>query len=184
MTGCQFQFCSVSKVYDEPAVLSDVSFTVTAGEHTAILGPSGRGKSTVLRLLAGLEAPSAGEILCDGKAISDLKPHLDASPPAGRCDGLPKSGPPAEPLHVGQRPPGPRGYDAVAARGEEAGGGSAGFVWHPTTVRPEAGDALRGQQQRVALARAIAAQAGFLLLDEPFSGLDLVHQDQAPPRNR
>src|SRR5207247_9019924 len=62
-------------------VLSQVSFTVTAGEHTVILGPSGCGKSTLLRLLAGLDAPSAGQVLLDGNIVSEpdrilRSPHL------------------------------------------------------------------------------------------------------------
>ena len=79
MTGFQFQFCSVSKVYDGHSALSDVSLTITGGEHTAILGPSGSGKTTALRLLAGLEAPSQGQVLMDGKAISE--PNRIVTPP-------------------------------------------------------------------------------------------------------
>ena len=73
MSPFQFAFRSVSKRYDTHVVLDAVSFTLAAGEHTAILGPSGCGKSTILRLLAGLEAPSAGQILCDEKSVSE--PH-------------------------------------------------------------------------------------------------------------
>src|SRR5207249_3432412 len=60
--------------------LSDISFALSAGEHTAILGPTACGKTTALRLLAGLEAPSSGHILFAGKVFSEpsrilIPPH-------------------------------------------------------------------------------------------------------------
>ena len=79
MSGSLVEFRSVSKTYDGHTALSDVSFTVTAGEHTAILGPSGCGKSTLLRLLAGLDAPSAGQVLLDGNVVSAA--HKVLQPP-------------------------------------------------------------------------------------------------------
>ena len=81
MSGCWCEFRSVSKIYDGRTALSEVSFVITAGEHTAILGASGCGKSTLLRLLAGLDAPSAGQVLLDGSVVSQPQkilrpPHL------------------------------------------------------------------------------------------------------------
>ncbi|MEW6298648.1 MAG: ATP-binding cassette domain-containing protein, partial [Thermodesulfobacteriota bacterium] len=73
MSSSQFAFRSVSKTYGGHRVLDGVSFTIAAGEHTAILGPSGCGKSTVMRLLAGLDTPSAGQVLQDGRVVSE--PH-------------------------------------------------------------------------------------------------------------
>ena len=174
MTGCRIQFCSVSKVYDGSAVLSDVSFTVTAGEQTAILGPSGCGKSTVLRLLAGLEAPSAGEIFLDGKVISE--PNRILTPPHLRGIGMV-----FQDLAL---------WPNLSVLGNVLLG-LAGTMLSSQEARIRAEKALvlcgiqqladrkpgtlsGGQQQRAALARAIAAQPAFLLLDEPFSGLDLI----------
>jgi ABC-type Fe3+/spermidine/putrescine transport system ATPase subunit len=178
MTPCQFHFRSVSKVYDGPVVLSDVSFTITAGEHTAILGPSGCGKSTVLRLLAGLEAPSAGEILCDGKTISESNriltpPHLrgvamvfqdlaiwpNLSVMGNVLLGL-----------TGMR----LSSQQARIRAEEA----LALCGIQQLADRKPGTLSGGQQQRAALARAIAAQPAFLLLDEPFSGLDLVTKNR------
>ena len=75
-----FEFREVTKRFGQQTALSDLSLELPRGRHTALLGPSGCGKTTALRLLAGLEVPSCGEVLLDGKLISDgsgahLAPH-------------------------------------------------------------------------------------------------------------
>lgn len=168
-----FEFIDVSKTYSGKSALAHVSMPIPAGPHSAILGPSGCGKSTVLRLLAGLEAPTAGSILLDGQTIST----------AGRI----------------LRPPHQRGvamlfqdlalWPNLTTR-ENIRLGLAGLqlsrqdssrrIHEALDLCGIAGLADRlpsqlsgGQQQRVALARAIAVYPRFLLLDEPFSGIDL-----------
>ena len=174
MSASQFAFHSVSKLYDKHVVLEDVSFTLVAGEHTAILGPSGCGKSTLLRLLAGLEAPSVGQVLLDGAIVSE--PHRVLRPPHLRGVAMVFQDLALWPnLSV---------MDNVLL-------GLSGTRLPKKEARKRARDALAlcaiesladrkpgilsgGQQQRVALARALAVQPSFLLLDEPFAGLDLV----------
>lgn len=172
--GVCFEFQSVSKTYAGQAALSNVSFTVASGGHTAILGPSGCGKSTSLRLLAGLEAPSAGKILFGEEVISEpgkilRPPHLrriamvfqDLAlwPNLSVLDnvllGLSGSG-------LSRRDCEERAREALALCAIE------------TLADRLPGTISGGEQQRAALARAIAVRPAFLLLDEPFSGLDLV----------
>jgi ABC-type Fe3+/spermidine/putrescine transport system ATPase subunit len=174
MSASQIAFRSVSKIYDRHIVLDRVSFTLSAGEHTAILGPSGCGKSTVLRLLAGLEAPSAGQVLLDGRVVSESQrvfrpPHLrdlamvfqDLAlwPNLSVMDnvllGLAGSGLRKEEMRQ-------RACEALALCAMES------------LANRKPGVISGGQQQRVALARALAARPSFMLLDEPFAGLDLV----------
>jgi sulfonate transport system ATP-binding protein len=133
-----------------------------SGEIVAILGGSGCGKTTLLRLTAGLDQPSAGVIAIDGLAISGTHPAISAVFQEPRL--LPW-------LTVGRniafggkriaRPERQRRVTALLARIGLAGYGGR---W------PK--DLSGGQQQRVAIARALIGHPGILLLDEPFSALD------------
>ncbi|HKA55942.1 MAG TPA: ABC transporter ATP-binding protein [Candidatus Binatia bacterium] len=174
MTESWCEFRSVSKIYDGQTALSGVSFVVTAGEHTAILGASGCGKSTLLRLLAGLDAPSAGQVLLDGNVVSQPQqilrpPHLrnvamvfqdlalwpNLSVRGNILLGLSGAGLTRQAAHT-------RAREALALCAVES------------LAERKPGTISGGQQQRVALARAIAVRPSYLLLDEPFSGLDLM----------
>src|SRR5882724_39572 len=62
----------VSKTFGGVAAVSEVSFSVKEGELMALLGPSGGGKTTVLRMIAGLEVPTAGDIFIRGTRVNDL----------------------------------------------------------------------------------------------------------------
>ena len=75
----------LTRQFDERSVVSDVSFSVAAGEVTCLLGPSGCGKSTTLHMIAGIEQPDDGEILVDGHVISDRHKRV---PPEERHIGF------------------------------------------------------------------------------------------------
>jgi putative ABC transport system ATP-binding protein len=152
-------------------VVDDVSFAIGAGESVAILGPSGSGKSTLLALMAGLDRPSSGQILYDGREIQgwsedelalwrrrhvgfvfqsfQLLQHLTA-----RENVL-------LPLEL-------RGDSAPAAAADElleqVGLADRGHHY-PTQLSG-------GEQQRIAVARAFAARPALLLADEPTGNLD------------
>ncbi|HTD68802.1 MAG TPA: ATP-binding cassette domain-containing protein, partial [Candidatus Limnocylindria bacterium] len=63
----------VSKKFGEVAAVNNVSFTVEEGELVALLGPSGGGKTTVLRMIAGLEMPTEGDIFIRNQRVNDIK---------------------------------------------------------------------------------------------------------------
>src|SRR6478672_6300248 len=63
----------VSKRFGQVKAVSNISFSVREGELLALLGPSGGGKTTVLRLIAGLEAPTEGNIFVRGQRVNDIK---------------------------------------------------------------------------------------------------------------
>jgi thiamine transport system ATP-binding protein len=148
-------------------VLDDVSFEVGPREAVALLGPSGVGKSTLLRVVAGLVEPDAGRVLRDGVDITDLPPHKrriglvfqdavlfphrDVAANVGY--GLEVAGVPAAERRAQ--------VERLLALVDLEGFGDR-------DVATLSG----GQAQRVALARALAPQPALLLLDEPFGALD------------
>ncbi|MEM6423141.1 MAG: ABC transporter ATP-binding protein, partial [Pseudomonadota bacterium] len=70
----------VEKRYADFAAVTQMDLTIGEGEFLAIMGPSGCGKTTTLRMLAGLEAPSAGEIRMDGRVMNAVPPHERDTP--------------------------------------------------------------------------------------------------------
>ena len=69
------QFEQVSKRFGDVDALADFSLDIEDGEFMVLLGPSGCGKSTALRILAGLEEPDGGEVIIDGRVVTDLPAH-------------------------------------------------------------------------------------------------------------
>jgi iron(III) transport system ATP-binding protein len=160
----------VSKSYGPERVIEDLSLSVHEGEILTLLGPSGCGKTTTLRLIAGLERPNGGEVALNGAPVSGpgrfvepedrgigvvfqefaLFPHLTAA--ENVAFGLEAWDADARERRVDEL------LDLV---GLEAQGDS-----YPDELSG-------GQQQRVALARSLAPEPEVLLLDEPFSNLDV-----------
>jgi ABC-type Fe3+/spermidine/putrescine transport system ATPase subunit len=148
----------LAKLHGATTVFSDVSFTLAKGDRLAVLGASGGGKTTLVRLLAGLDMPSRGRIArVPGIRTAMVFQDLALWPNLTACDNVAFALPglPRAERHE-------RALVALAAcRVAELSGRKPGSL----SV---------GQQQRVALARAIAARPHLLLLDEPFSNLDLL----------
>ncbi|PSL06677.1 ATP-binding cassette subfamily C protein/ATP-binding cassette subfamily C protein CydD [Haloactinopolyspora alba] len=177
----RFEGVSVSYPGRNVPALDAVSFTIGAGEHVALVGPSGAGKTTVLSVLLGLVPPGAGRVLVTG---ADGAVDLAAAPPEaavrGWRDGL---------AWVPQRPhlfadsvaanirlgyPGATDEQVChAARLAHADEFVTALPHGYDTVLGERGAGLSaGQRQRVALARAFLRDAPLLILDEPTAGLD------------
>ena len=174
MTSSRCEFRSVSKVYNGRAALSAVSFTIAAEEHTAILGPSGCGKSTLLRLLAGLDAPSAGQVLLNGRVVSE--PHKIVRPPHLRGIAMVFQDLALWPnLSVMDNVLlGLSGTGFTKQESKTRASEALALCAIEPLAKRKPGTISGGEQQRVALARAIAGRPSYLLLDEPFSGLDLI----------
>ena len=160
----------VDQAYGSHAVIKHLSLTLARGCIACLLGPSGCGKTTVLRSIAGFEPILAGEIRLDGEVVSRpgyalppekrrigmvfqdyaLFPHLDAE--GNVAFGL---------AHLRGPLRRERAREALRAVGLQ------------DSMRRYPHELSGGQQQRVALARALASQPRLVLLDEPFSSLDV-----------
>ena len=157
----------VSKSFGDVHAVVDLDLDIQEGEFFAMLGPSGSGKTTVLRLIAGFEAPTAGTVQLGGQDVTSaapfdrdvttvfqdyaLFPHMSVVDNVAY--GLRVRG-------VGQRERRERAAEALAT------------VALSGTEKRSPTQLSGGQRQRVALARALAIEPRLLLLDEPFGALD------------
>ena len=160
----------VAQSYGARPVLADVSFRLAPGEIGCLLGPSGCGKTTALRLIAGFEPPSGGEIRVGGERVS--RPGYSLAPERRQVGLVFQDYALFPHLSVA----GNVGFGLSALPAAERGRRVAEMLDLVGLVRET--DAFPhqlsgGQQQRVALARALAPRPRLLLLDEPFSNLDV-----------
>ena len=159
---------NVSKSYGAFSALQDVSLKIYKGELFSLLGGSGCGKTTLLRLIAGFSAPSQGSIIIDGQDMTStppyqrpvnmmfqsyaLFPHMNVF--KNIAYGLKKEGVPRAEIKE-------RVEDALNL-----------VQLLPYAARKTASAFRAGQRQRVALARALVKRPKVLLLDEPLAALD------------
>ncbi len=147
-------------------VLAGIDLRVDAGEFVSVVGPSGGGKTTLLKVVAGLLAPSYGEVVLDGRPVQGPPTDLGVVfQEYGRSLYAWKSvrdnvGLPLRSRGVRRAERRATVDDALAAVGLEGVGDA--YPWQLSG----------GMQQRVAIARAIAIQPRLLLMDEPFSAVD------------
>lgn len=169
--GHCLQVEQLSAGYGALDALSDLSFSIDCGHTLALIGPNGAGKSTLLNVLAGLLRPRSGRILWNGAPLMDNRHEI---------------------AYVPQRSEVNRNFPLTVRGLVEMGRYPSLGVWraakqHDRDIVERAIDALGlrelsrrqigelsgGQQQRAFLARALAQEAHIMLLDEPFTGLDL-----------
>ena len=158
---------NVSKQFGEFEALKDVSVEIPSGSLTALLGPSGGGKTTLLRIIAGLEHPDSGRVEIDGAEATALPPqrrgvgfvfqhyaafkHMTVEKNIGFG------------LSIRKRP-----KNEIKARVQEL----LELVHLEQFANRYPSQLSGGQRQRMALARALAVEPKVLLLDEPFGALD------------
>ena len=156
---------ALEKRFGALAAARNVSLTASAGEIVALLGPSGSGTTTVLRLTAGFETPDSGRIVVEGEDVSRVPPERRRFGMVFQHYALFPHMTAGENVAFGLNQ---KGGDAARQRVAEmlALAGLSGFEDRRVT------ELSGGQQQRVALARALAPSPRVLLLDEPLSNLD------------
>lgn len=168
---------NIHKTYNEGStatpVLHDVSLSIKAGEHVAILGSSGSGKSTLLHILGGLDQPSSGEVEFKGHKLHTLSPNAMAKLRndemgfiyqfhhlLGEFSALENV---AMPLRI-------RGLSAKAAQEKAQVLLNEVGLSHRQAHLPSAMSG--GERQRVAIARALVTEPSVVLADEPTGNLD------------
>ncbi len=165
--GSSVQIVHTSLAFGPVQALDDVNLTVDAGEFLALLGPSGGGKTTLMRVVAGLIAPDSGRVLIDGRDVTDqparrrnvntvfqdyaLFPHLSVR------DNIAY---------------GPRVHGVAKVERDRLVDELLELVHLDAEASRRPAQLSGGQRQRVALARALANKPGVLLLDEPLAALD------------
>ena len=158
----------ISKNFGEGDVLSDISFDVHRGEFVTLLGASGCGKTTTLRIISGLETPDAGEVLLNGQDISALPPEKRPVNTVFQSYALFPHMNVEKNVAYGLKV---RGEDkkVIAQRVKEM----LELVQMSEYAKRMPAQLSGGQRQRIAIARALAPQPKLLLLDEPLGALDL-----------
>lgn len=172
--GCHHELAvqGISAAYGAGApALEDISFRIHCGHTLALMGANGAGKSTLLNVLAGLLRPTAGRVLWNGRPLHDTRQEIAYMPQRSEVDW-------AFPITVRQlvemgrypalglwRTPGEHDARIVDK--------ALASMHLQELEHRQIGRLSGGQQQRAFLARALAQEAHILLLDEPFTGLDL-----------
>lgn len=167
MTEPLVTFRNVEKRFDDFVAVRDMTLDIHQGEFLAIMGSSGCGKTTTLRMLAGLDTPTEGEIRIAGRLMNDVKPHERDTPLVWQSLALFPFLTARENVEFGLKM---RGIVADERK-------RRALDWLDRMQIAEFADRnvatlSGGQKQRVALARSLVMEPQMLLLDEPLSALD------------
>jgi NitT/TauT family transport system ATP-binding protein len=164
----------LSKTYStrdgDITTLDGIDFSIASQEFVSVLGPSGCGKTTILKIVAGLVAPSGGDVRVDGQVVTGPQRKIGIVfqvPALMRWrNAIQNVMLPAEILFLNQAEYRDRARDLLHLVG------LGGFE------RKYPNELSGGMQQRVAIARALIHDPSILLLDEPFSALDMMTRNQ------
>jgi lipopolysaccharide export system ATP-binding protein len=162
---------NLAKSYKSRQVLRDLSIEIASGEVVGLLGPNGAGKTTAFYMMVGLTACESGEIMLDGRDISRLPMHRRAQLGVGYL--------PQEPSVFRKLSVEDNIMAILETRPKLKAAARADRLeelleeLHIGHVRESLGMSLSGgERRRVEIARALAADPRFILLDEPFAGVD------------
>ena len=170
--GASVEVRGLSRSYDAVVVLRAVDLAVEPGEFVSLLGPSGCGKTTLLRCIAGLIAPTSGDVLVDGRDITHLPVYRRELGMVFQSYALFPHMTVAENVGFGLRMRGMANAEAQKHIAE-----ALALLQMQGLEQRYPAQLSGGQQQRVALARSLVTRPKVLLLDEPFGVLDAQLRD-------
>ena len=166
----KIQAKNLLKAYGKRKVVNDVSIEVEQGSVVGLLGPNGAGKTTTFYMIVGLEKPDAGQVFIDDKDITGMPMYQRALAGIGY---LPQEASIFRSLTVEEN------LLAILEAGEPSEEKRLAKMneliaeFHIEHIRKSIGSALSGgERRRVEIARALATNPAFILLDEPFAGID------------
>jgi lipopolysaccharide export system ATP-binding protein len=160
----------LKKRYKKRTVVSDVSFSVDSGEVVGLLGPNGAGKTTCFYMVVGLVACDGGEVLLDGEALTHLPIHQRARRGVAY---LPQEASVFRKLSVSENIQAVLELQKIPRAEINGRLDSLLDELHIAHLRNSPAASLSGgERRRVEIARALAASPRFILLDEPFAGVD------------
>lgn len=158
------------KIYNTRHVVDGVSISVEQGSVVGLLGPNGAGKTTTFYMIVGIEKPDAGTVMLDGKDISSMPMYERARAGIGY---LPQEASIFSKMTVEDNIMAILETTDLNASEREAKMNALLYEFRLNHVRKSEGKALSGgERRRVEIARALATDPAFILLDEPFAGID------------
>ncbi|WP_343211401.1 ABC transporter ATP-binding protein (plasmid) [Aliisedimentitalea scapharcae] len=164
---------NLTKRYGKTTALNDVSLVVPKGDLVVLLGPTGAGKTTLQRLVAGLETPDQGQIMINGEDVTGLQPNQRAVSMVFESLALYPN------LTAYENIAHPLRTQGMEAREIEAKVKELSEILHVSHILDRKPASFSGgEKQRIAIGRALAKPAGIYLLDEPLSSLDAVLRSQ------
>lgn len=161
---------NLEKIYNTRHVVDGVSISVEQGSVVGLLGPNGAGKTTTFYMIVGIEKPDAGTVMLDGKDISAMPMYQRARAGIGY---LPQEASIFSKMTVEDNIMAILETTDLNASEREAKMNALLDEFRLNHVRKSEGKALSGgERRRVEIARALATDPAFILLDEPFAGID------------
>src|SRR4029077_18017359 len=160
-------FDQVTRRFGDFTAVDDLSLDIQEREFFALLGPSGCGKTTLLRMLAGFEAPDAGRVTLAGQDLAGIPPYRRPGNMMFQCYALFPHMTVAGNVAFGLKQDGLPKHE-IASRVDEM----LALVQLSNLAARKPDQLSGGQRQRVALARSLAKRPKVLLLDEPLAALD------------
>jgi zinc transport system ATP-binding protein len=158
-------------------ILTNISLEIFNGEYIAIIGPNGGGKTTLIRMLLGLETPTNGEIKIYGKKLKDFKEWRKIGYVPQRASLVDENFPATVQDIVNMGRVSKRSIFSRASREDKIEVEDAMIKMDVLNLKDQMiGTLSGGQRQRVMIARALASKPEILILDEPNTGVDMVSQ--------